>query len=234
MEPVFTGAPTMKPIDILLTSDIEGGAAPFTHGDFKVHFHPWSQLHNLPLIDGVLWAFVDLVLPDISGLEICRRLRCDPLTSHAHITMVLDSTESDMRRRVLAAGADDYMVAPLSRTAILDRVLSLRPSEVDTSALRTIALGDLSVDTAAFQARFRGKIMPVTPNELRLLRYLVEHPGRVFTRSQLIAALGKQGTDVDERTVDVWIGRLRRAMRQAGAGDMLRTVRSLGYVLDLP
>jgi two-component system phosphate regulon response regulator PhoB len=72
------------------------------------------------------------------------------------------------------------------------------------------------------------------PNEFRLLRYFVEHPGRVFTRSQLISALGKQEPAVDERTVDVWIGRLRRALRAAGAGNPLRTVRSLGYVFDVP
>jgi two-component system phosphate regulon response regulator PhoB len=72
------------------------------------------------------------------------------------------------------------------------------------------------------------------PNEFRLLRFFVEHPGRVFTRAQLITALGKQEPPIDERTVDVWIGRLRRAMRAAGAGDLLRTVRSLGYVFDRP
>lgn len=72
------------------------------------------------------------------------------------------------------------------------------------------------------------------PNEFRLLRYFIEHPGRVFTRLQLMAALGKQEPPVDERTVDVWIGRLRRALRKAGAGEPLRTVRSLGYILDEP
>ncbi|MEY4721555.1 MAG: hypothetical protein RIQ46_1280, partial [Pseudomonadota bacterium] len=86
----------------------------------------------------------------------------------------------------------------------------------------------------AFQARFAGKVVPLMPNEFRLLRYLSEHPGRVFTRSQLIAALGKQEMPMDERTVDVWIGRLRRSLRAAGGGEMLRTVRSLGYVLDTP
>jgi two-component system phosphate regulon response regulator PhoB len=92
----------------------------------------------------------------------------------------------------------------------------------------------LDIDIAAFQARWHGKPIPLMPNEFRLLRYFVEHPGRVFTRSQLIAALGKHDGPIDERTVDVWVGRLRRALRVAGAGDMLRTVRSLGYVLDQP
>jgi two-component system phosphate regulon response regulator PhoB len=189
---------------------------------------------ELPLIEGGLWAFVDWVLPEISGLEFCRRLRCDPLTASAHITMVLERDDPDERRRALRAGVDDHMVGPVSRRALLDRVLSLQPLDRETGVARTLVLGDLTVDLAAFQARWRGKPIPLMPNEFRLLRYLIEHPGRVFTRSQLIAALGKQEPPVDERTVDVWIGRLRRALRIAGAGDPLRTVRSLGYVLDQP
>lgn len=224
----------MRRIDIILTSEIIGGHDSFSHGDLEIHFHHWSHLRDLPLIEGTLWAFVDWVLDDISGLEVCRRLRCDPLTAQAHITMVLDEDESDARRRALRAGADDYMVAPINRSAVLDRILSLRIHDYDSSVLRSIALGDLTIDPAGFQARWRGKRIPLMPNEFRLLRYLAEHPGRVFTRSQLIAALGKQEPPVDERTVDVWIGRLRRALRASGAGDMLRTVRALGYALDLP
>lgn len=224
----------MKRIDVLLTSEPADGSAPFAHGDLEVLFHRWSRTSQLPLIEGALWAFVDLVLPDISGLEVCRRLRVDPLTAQAHVTMVLDENDAEIRRRVLRAGADDYMAGPVTRAAVLDRVLAARPAEVDPGVLRTIAVGELTVDPAAFQARFAGKVVPLMPNEFRLLRYLSEHPGRVFTRSQLIAALGKQEMPMDERTVDVWIGRLRRSLRAAGGGEMLRTVRSLGYVLDTP
>lgn len=224
----------MQRVDILLTGELEGGTAPFVHGELEVLFHRWARPSELPLLEGTLWAFVDWVLPEISGLEICRRLRCDPLTAQAHITMMLEEDDQDARRRALRAGADDYMVGPATRTALLDRVLSARPHDHDGAPARNLALGELSIDLAAFQARWRGKAIPLMPNEFRLLRYLVEHPGRVFTRGQLIAALGKQDPPVDERTVDVWIGRLRRALRTAGAGDPLRTVRSLGYVLDQP
>lgn len=224
----------MQRVDILLTGELEGGTAPFVHGELEVLFHRWARPSELPLLEGTLWAFVDWVLPEISGLEICRRLRCDPLTAQAHITMMLEEDDQDARRRALRAGADDYMVGPATRTALLDRVLSARPHDHDGAPARNLALGELSIDLAAFQARWRGKAIPLMPNEFRLLRYLVEHPGRVFTRGQLIAALGKQDHPVDERTVDVWIGRLRRALRTAGAGDPLRTVRSLGYVLDQP
>jgi two-component system phosphate regulon response regulator PhoB len=222
----------MRHIDILLTSEVDGGLAPFRHGELEAVFHKWTNLGELPLLDGALWAFIDWVLPEISGLEICRRLRCDPLTAQAHITMILDEDDGDARRRALRTGADDYMIGPIDRAGLLDRVLSLQVREHDANALRAVTLGNLTIDLAAFQARWQGRAIPLMPNEFRLLRYFVEHPGRVFTRSQLIAALGKQELPVDERTVDVWIGRLRRALRAAGTGNPLRTVRSLGYVFD--
>ena len=146
--------------------------------------------------------------------------------------MILDEDDPDARRRALRSGADDYILGPISRTTLLDRVLSLNFGDRDGGAPRMMTLGDLSVDLAAFQARWQGKPIPLMPNEFRLLRYFVEHPGRVFTRAQLISALGKQQPAIDERTVDVWVGRLRRALRAAGAGNPLRTVRSLGYVFD--
>ena len=224
----------MRHIDILITNDLDGGIAPFTHGDLQVAFHKLDQSGDLPLLDGALWAFIDWVLPEISGLELCRRLRCDPLTAQAHITMILDEDDVEARRRALRNGADDYMVGPVDRGALLDRVLSLKLNDPGEGGVRALALGGLTIDLAAFQARWHGKPVPLMPNEFRLLRYFVEHPGRVFTRSQLISALGKQEPAVDERTVDVWIGRLRRALRAAGAGNPLRTVRSLGYVFDVP
>lgn len=222
----------MRRIDILLTSDLSEGMAPFRHDDLEVVFHRWARGRDLPLIEGALWAFVEWTLPDVSGLELCRRLRCDPLTAQAHVTIVLEDDNQEDRRRALRAGADDYMPGPLSRTGVLDRVLSVQQGDWRPGPSRTIAAGDLSVDVAAFQARYKGARIALMPNEFRLLRYLIEHPGRVFTRSQLIAALGKQEMPIDERTVDVWIGRLRRSLRAAGAGEPLRTVRSLGYVLD--
>lgn len=224
----------MRRIEILLTSELAGGMETFSHGDLELHFYLISSRGDLPLLEGAIWAFVEWFLPDIAGLEVCRRLRCDPFTSQAHITMLIDEDIDgvDNRRRALRAGADDYMVAPVDRTRILDRVMLVSQATFEPSVTRALHAGDLLVDVAAFQARWKGKPIQLMPNEFRLLRYLVEHPGRVFTRSQIIAALGKQDPPPDERTVDVWIGRLRRALRTAGAGDLLRTVRSLGYVLD--
>lgn len=224
----------MRRIDILLTSEPAGGMEGFVHDDLDIRFRQISSRSSPPLLEGTTWVFVDWVLPDISGLEFCRRLRCDPFTSQSHITMLIDEDGdvAENGRRALRAGADDYMSAPADRARILDRVLSLSQPAFDANQARALKVGELVVDVAAFQARWKGKPIQLMPNEFRLLRYFVEHPGRVFTRSQIISALGKQEPPIDERTVDVWIGRLRRALRGAGAGDVLRTVRSLGYVLD--
>lgn len=224
----------MRRIEILLTSEPAGGMEPFVHGELELRFHLISGRSILPLLEGETWAFIDWVLPEIAGLEMCRRMRCDPRTAQAHITMLIEanSDEADNRRRALRAGADDYMTAPAERSLFLDRVLSLSRANIEPNTARALRAGDLVVDVVAFQARWRGKALKLMPSEFRLLRYLVEHPGTVFTRSQIIAALGRQDPPIDERTVDVWIGRLRRALRSAGAGEILRTVRSLGYVLD--
>ncbi len=224
----------MRQITVLHTCEIAGGNDSFVHGDISIHFRHWSETDFLPLLDGTIWACIDWEFHALSGLEVCRRLRCNPLAAQAHITMLLPADDQELRRSALRAGADDYIVGPVSRRMILDRILSNKLDGGANEATRTIAFGELIIDIASYQARWNGRAIALMPNEFRLLRYLIEHPDRVFTRSQLIAALGKHEEPLDERTVDVWIGRLRRALRAAGAPGMVRTVRSLGYVLDKP
>ena len=224
----------MRHIDILLTGELAGGREAFMHSDLRVVFHRWKPDAPLPLMEGQPWAFIDWVLPDMSGLELCRRFRCaDGLGQNAHITMILEDADAEAKRRALRAGADDYIMGPIDRPALLDRVLSVQLPDHDAPA-RTLKLGDLTLDLAALQARWRERAVTLMPNELRLLRYLMEQPGPVFSRQQLISALGKHDQPIDERTVDAWVSRLRRALRDVGAGSPLRTVRSLGYVLDRP
>lgn len=223
----------MHKYDILITGELEGGSAPFAHGEFSVTFHQWAGVGDPPLVEDKLWAFIDWALPVLSGIELCRRLRCDPLTAHAHITIVIDD-DADKKRVALRAGADDYIVGPVDRRTILDRILSLKLRQPENRIRRSAQVGDLTVDLTAFQARWKDRAIALRPTEFRLLRFFAEHPGRVFTRSQLIDALGKHEMPFDERTVDVWVGRLRRALRAAGADDQLRTVRRLGYVFDRP
>lgn len=181
---------------------------------------------------GRLWCFVDWLLPDISGLEMCRRLREAPATRDGHITMVLEEPDTESRRRALRAGADDYVVGPLDPDTLLGRLSLYEQNGQAASNGMRISHGDLVVDSAAFQARYQGRLVVLRPNEFRLLAHFVGNPDKVFSRASLIGMIGKDSEQIDERTVDVWVGRLRRALKAHGVPDPLRTVRSMGYVLD--
>lgn len=178
-----------------------------------------------------VWAFIDWLCPTMSGLEMCRRLRDSAATRQAHITMVLENGSDEARRRALEAGADDYLIGPLTETELIGRVEAIAGSPATPERPR-LSHGDIALDRSAHQVRFKGAVVPVRPNEFHLLAHFMAHPDQVFSRSDLIECLGKNGAGIDERTVDVWIGRLRRALIARGAPDPLRTVRSFGYVLD--
>lgn len=229
----------MGVINILLTSELGETLDDFVHDAFHLKFDRVGPEGPRSLIEGPVWAFVDWVMDDLAGLEMCRRLRADPRTADAHITMVLEEDDPEDRRRALRAGADDYMVGPINRNVMLDRVLALKGHELvgDSAMLarRTvplIELGELTIDTLGHQARWGREAIELSPNEFRLLRYFAENPDRVLSRQELIVGLGKREPPIDERTVDVWVGRLRRGLKAAGAGNPLRTVRALGYVFD--
>lgn len=181
-------------------------------------------------LEGRIWGFVDWLCPTMSGLEMCRRLRESEATRNAHLTLVLDEPSLEARRRALQAGADDYLVGPLDVARLLERVDSV--ADEPAPLRRAMSNGAISIDPAAHQVRVDGKPVPMRPNEFRLLLHFMEHPDQVFSRTALIEHLGKDLGEIDDRTVDVWVGRLRRALVGAGAADPLRTVRSLGYVMD--
>lgn len=229
---------SMEVINIFLTSALEAGTEDFVHNGHRFVFDTIGPDGPERLVDGPIWAFVDWVMDDLAGLEMCRRLRADERTSHAHVTMVLEEDDAEDRRRSLKAGADDYMVGPLDRTKVLDRVLALQSSSCEPHVIRSFEHGALVIDMAALRARWNGQVIEARPNEFRLLRYFAQNAGVVMSRDEIIAGLGKgatgsSGPPLDERTVDVWVGRLRRAIKAAGGGNPLRTVRSRGYVLDL-
>ena len=186
-----------------------------------------------PNLDGPAWAFIDWIGEAMSGIELCRRLREARSTRSIHVTMVLDTGDSEERRRALKAGADDYMTGPLNLHAVLDRMALYEAVGAAPAAPRArIENGDLCIDLAAHQLRYRGQPVPLRPNEFRLLAHFIEHPDQVFSRTALIERLGKDEEAIDDRTVDVWVGRLRRSLAAHGAPDPLRTVRALGYVMD--
>lgn len=223
----------MDVVNIFLTSELGESLEDFVHDQRRFTFDRLGPDGPRRLVEGPMWAFVDWVMPELAGLEMCRRLRADPRTAEAHVTMVLEEDDPEDRRRALRAGADDYVIGPLTRTAVLDRVLALQSRGGERHATRRFEMGALTIDMAALQARWNGEPILLRPNEFRLLRFLAENPNRVLTREDLINGLGKREPPIDERTVDVWIGRLRRAIKAAGGGNPLRTVRSLGYVFDL-
>jgi two-component system, OmpR family, phosphate regulon response regulator PhoB len=223
----------MKRVSIYTTDPEAAGFEPFTHDGRTFAFRLLAPGEPLGLVDGPLWLFVDWVLPDLSGLEMCRRLRADQRLRDAHVTMVLDEDDPEDRRRAIRAGADDYLIGPLTRQAMLDRVLALAADDIRAPAPLTLELGDLAINVGGEQARWQGQLIALRPNEFRVLRFLAENRNRVLTRQELVSALGKAGDPEYLRTVDVWIKRLRFGLRQAGAGHLLRTVHGRGYVLDL-
>lgn len=223
----------MEVINIFLTSQLGDGFEDFVHDGRRFVFDRIGADGPQRLVDGPVWAFIDWVMDDLAGLEMCRRLRADQRTNQAHVTMVLEEDNAEDRRRALKAGADDYIVGPLDRTLVLDRVLALQKHSHEAHVIRTFERGDLVIDMSALRVRWAGKVVEVRPNEFRLLRFFAENAGVVLTREEIIAGLGKSEPPLDERSVDVWVGRLRRAIKQAGGGNPLRTVRKRGYVFDL-
>lgn len=224
----------MDVVNIFLTAELGDGLEDFEHNDQRFTFDRIGANGPRRLVEGPVCVFVDWVMDDLAGLEMCRRLRADPRMADAHITMVLEEDQLEDRRRALKAGADDYIVGPIDRTIVLDRVLAVQSGLDGRSSGDLIETGPLTINLASLQARWDDAPLAIRPNEFRLLRYFVENADRVLSRQDLIAGLGKQEPEIDERTVDVWVGRLRRALRAVGAGNPLRTVRSIGYVFDSP
>lgn len=198
-----------------------------------------DHVELVPIVDGPpdtcpddAICFVDWLLPTMSGAEMCRRLRSAPATANALIVMVLGDDSEEARRRALRAGADDYLVGPLTPGLLAKRLSKPSSNPAQESMTDRRRASGLTINLAAHRARWCDRPINLRPNEFRLLALFVSHPDRLLSRSQLIEMLGKDCGEIDLRTVDVWIGRLRRALREQGAPDAVRTVRSLGYVFD--
>jgi two-component system phosphate regulon response regulator PhoB len=173
---------------------------------------------------------LDWMLPGLSGIELCRRLRARPETRPLPIIMLTARGEESERIRGLATGADDYVVKPFSVPELLARVRAiLRRSKPDLIAT-VLRAGDIELDRGTHRVRRGGRELHLGPTEFRLLEFLMQSPGRVFSRPQLLDGVWGHDVFVDERTVDVHVGRLRKAL---GRGrDPIRTVRGSGYSFD--
>ncbi len=186
------------------------------------------------LIDEMLpdLIILDWMLPEISGLELCRQLRSRTKTRNVPIIMLTARGEETDRIRGLDTGADDYITKPFSMTELLSRVRAVLRRIRPALAEDIVVYGELEVDRATHRVKRSGRDIPLGPTEFRLLDHLLQHPGRVFSRGQLLDAIWGTDVYVDERTVDVHIGRLRKALNAKGEHDPIRTVRSAGYALD--
>ncbi len=176
---------------------------------------------------------VDWMVPQLSGIELLRRIRRRPEHAHIPVVMLTARAEESDRLRGLELGADDYITKPFSPAELIARIRAVlrrvRPALTD----QVLQFQDLRLDLAAHRV-FRGaREVHLSPTEFRLLRYFLENPGRVFSRAQLLDRVWGGELDIELRTVDATIRRLRRALNAAGEQDLLRTVRAEGYALDL-
>ena len=178
-------------------------------------------------------VLLDWMLPKLSGIEVCRRIRGRPETRNLPIIMLTARGEESDRVRGLDTGADDYMTKPFSMTEQIARIRAvlrrIRPGLADDR----INHGDIVIDRVAHRVRRAGNEIHLGPTEFRLLDHLMQHPGRVFSREQLLDAVWGSDVYVEARTVDVHVGRLRKALNVEGTVNPIRTVRSAGYSLDL-
>lgn len=175
---------------------------------------------------------LDWMLPGLSGIELCRRLRAREDTERLPVIMLTARGEEAERIRGLSTGADDYVVKPFSVPELMARVRAIlrRASpEVVSSMLRS---GDIELDRETHRVRRNTKEIHLGPTEFRLLEFLMTSPGRVFSREQLLDGVWGHDVYVDERTVDVHVGRLRKALNKGKAKDPIRTVRGAGYAFN--
>ncbi|MGD9914512.1 MAG: phosphate regulon transcriptional regulator PhoB [Rhizobiaceae bacterium] len=174
---------------------------------------------------------LDWMIPAVSGIELCRRLRMRPETERLPIIMLTARGEESDRVRGLSTGADDYLVKPFSTPEFIARVRALlrrAKPEVLSSVLK---VGDIVLDREAHRVYRRKSEIRLGPTEFRLLEFMMQHPGRVFSRSQLLDNVWGETIYIDERTVDVHVGRLRKAVNTGRMPDVIRTIRGAGYAI---
>lgn len=177
-------------------------------------------------------VLLDWMIEGTSGIEVCRRLRRDKATAHVPIILLTARGAEEDKVRGLETGADDYVTKPFSPRELIARVNAILRRIRPALAGETLVVGDLSLDAVAHRVVRRGQALALGPTEFRLLRFLMEHPGRVFSRGQLLDAVWGTESEIELRTVDVHIRRLRQAIDLPDVDDPIRTVRSAGYALE--
>ena len=174
---------------------------------------------------------LDWMLPKVSGIEVCRQVKTRPDTRNTPIIMLSARSEEVDRVRGLETGADDYVVKPYSVVELMARVRAQLRRARPSAAGLVLEYEDIRLDSESHRVTRAGETLKLGPTEFRLLSTFMEKPGRVWSREQLLDRVWGRDIYVDTRTVDVHIGRLRKALCQHGGGDPLRTVRGAGYAL---
>jgi two-component system, OmpR family, phosphate regulon response regulator PhoB len=177
-------------------------------------------------------VLLDWMLPRLSGLELCRQIRRAPAWRDLPVIMLTARGEEGDRVRGLDSGADDYVVKPFSTTELIARLKAVIRRARPGAGAEVLRILDLALDVSAHRVTRDGAAVHLGPTEYRLLRFLLERPGRVFSREQLLDAVWGRDAEVELRTVDVHVRRLRKALNDGGRKDLIRTVRSAGYALD--
>jgi two-component system phosphate regulon response regulator PhoB len=177
-------------------------------------------------------VLLDWMLPLVSGIEVCRQIRRMPQTRTLPVVMLTARGEEADRVRGLDSGADDYISKPFSLRELAARLRAVIRRAQPSASEETLQFGEVTMDLAAHRVSRSDRPIHLGPTEFRLLRHLMRHPGRVFSREQLLDAVWGHDVYVEARTVDVHIRRLRKALNADGGSDLVRTVRSAGYALD--
>ena len=177
-------------------------------------------------------VLLDWMLPGLSGIELCRRIRVRSETERLPVIMLTARGEEGDRIRGLSTGADDYIVKPFSVPELLARVRALLRRTKPAHIATLLRAGDMELDRETHRVRRAGKDLHLGPTEFRLLEFLMQSPGRVFSREHLLNAVWGHDVYIDERTVDVHVGRLRKALNLPKMQDPIRTVRGAGYSFD--
>ncbi len=175
---------------------------------------------------------LDWMLPSVSGIEVCRQLRRKQTTRQVPIILLTARGEESDRVRGLESGADDYVTKPFSPNELLARIRAVLRRSRPALSEEGLAYADVVMDLSSHRVMRNGSEIHLGPTEFRLLRHFLENPGRVFSREQILDAVWGRDIYIEQRTVDVHIRRLRKALNANGGKDMIRTVRSAGYAID--
>jgi two-component system phosphate regulon response regulator PhoB len=177
-------------------------------------------------------VLLDWMLPLLSGIEVCRQIRRAPATRSLPVIMLTARGEEGDRVRGLNSGADDYVVKPFSLGELVARLRAVIRRAQPNAGEDVLRYADVTMDLVAHRVSRAGEPVHLGPTEFRLLRHFLQNPARVFSREQLLDRIWGHYAEVELRTVDVHIRRLRKALNAVGEGDLVRTVRSVGYSLD--